>query len=322
MILGPWQKLLLLIIILLCINYISLVYIDKATENELIAEGFENNTSSDSSLITWLTDPQQIYDEFYAGVYDQLTHQTERTKAKVAILNNFWKKNNSNPSEWSILDAGCGTGHAAISFVKMGAGRVIGMDYNPAMLRYAENNVQPAAKLTPEQTSALRWRMDSLKNPSAAAAGEFTHITMFYFTFYYLPDQEEFFRFANLWLKPGGKLLIEVVNKFKFDPILESSSPFIAFSLQKYSKERIQKSKVTFNTFEYESEFQLIDPKAEFYETFRFKNNHVRRQKHILNMPTIEAIVKMGKAAGFKYVGYQDLNAVGFEYAYLLQFER
>ena len=92
--------------------------------------------------------------------------------------------------------------------------------------------------------------------------------------------------------------------------------------MQKYSKERIQKSKVTFNTFEYESEFQLIDPKAEFYETFRFKNNHVRRQKHILNMPTIEAIVKMGKAAGFKYVGYQDLNAVGFEYAYLLQFER
>ena len=82
----------------------------------------------------------------------------------------------------------------------MGAGRVIGMDYNPAMIRYAENNVQPAAKLTPEQTSALRWRIDSLKNPSAAAAGEFTHITMFYFTFYYLPDQEEFFRFANLWL--------------------------------------------------------------------------------------------------------------------------
>jgi len=145
---------------------------------------------------------------------------------------------------------------------------------------------------------------------------------MLYFTFYYLPDQEEFFRFANMWMKPGGKLIIEVVNKYKFDPILESASPFLAFSLQKYSKERIMKSKVTFDKFDYEAEFQLTDPKGEFYETFRFKNNHVRRQKHIFNMPTIDAIVKMGKIAGFKYIGFQDLNALGFEYAYLLQFER
>jgi SAM-dependent methyltransferase len=189
------------------------------------------------------------------------------------------------------------------------------------MLRQAEKTALEA-KLTPEEANNLRWRTDSLKNPSACAAGEFNHIIMFYFTFYYLPDQEEFFRFANLWMKPGGKLVIEVVNKFKFDPILESASPFLAFSLQKYSKDRLLKSKVTFDKFEYESEFELTDPKGEFYETFRFKNNHVRRQKHVFHMPTIEAIVNMGKAAGFKYEGFQDLNALGFEYAYLLQFTR
>lgn len=322
MILGPVQKFILVIIVLLSINYIVLVLLDKRAETIANSEGFSDKAESDTSLYTWITESPQIYDDFYSGVYDQLTHQIERTKAKVAILKNIWSKDKMPHSEWSLLDAGCGTGHAAVSFAKMGIGRVIGMDYSPAMLRHAENTVQPAAKLNEKQNAALRWRIESLANPSAASAGEFTHITMFYFTFYYLPNQEEFFRFANLWLKPGGKLVIEVVNKYKFDPILESASPFIAFSLQKYSKERLLKSKVTFDKFEYESEFQLTDPKAEFYETFRFKNNSVRRQKHVLNMPTIEAIVKMGKVAGFKYIGYQDLNAVGFEYAYLLQFEK
>lgn len=322
MILGPVQKFIFIILVLLCINYIILVLTDKYSEQKLIAEGFSNKVESDTSLYTWITDPQLIYDDFYSGVYDQLTHQVERTKAKVAILKNLWMTKDSQPQQWSLLDAGCGTGHASINFTKEGVGRVIGMDFSPAMLRYAEKSVQPKAKLTSEQTKNLRWRNESLNNPSACSAGEFTHMCLLYFSFYYIKNQEEFFRFANLWLKPGGKLVIEVVNKYKFDPILESASPFIAFSLQKYSKERILKSKVIFDKFEYESEFQLTNPKAEFYETFRFKNNHVRRQKHSFYMPTIDEIVKMGKLGGFKYVGYQDLRVIGFEYAYLLQFEK
>jgi len=320
MILGPVQKIVFVILVLLCINYTILVMADKYSEQKLIAEGFTDTTST--TLYTWITDPQLIYDDFYAGVYDQLTNQVERTKAKVAILKNLWSTKDTQPQQWSILDAGCGTGHAAVEFAKHDIGRVIGLDFAPAMIRYAETKVQPAGKLTEAQSKNLRWRKDSLVNPSACAAGEFTHITLFYFTFYYIKNQEEFFRHAALWLKPGGKLVIEVVNKHKFDPILESASPFIAFSLQKYSKERLLKSKVTFDKFEYEAEFQLTDPKAEFYETFRFKNNHVRRQKHAFVMPTMEQIVKMGKATGFKYLGYQDLRVVGFEYGYLLQFER
>ena len=320
MILGPVQIIVFVILVLLCINYTIIVMADKYSEQKLVAEGFAD--TSNSTLYTWINDPQLIYDDFYAGVYDQLTNQVERTKAKVAILKNLWSNNNSQPSQWSVLDAGCGTGHASVEFTKHDTGRVVGLDFAPAMLRYAETKVQPAAKLTEAQSKNLRWRKDSLLNPSACAAGEFTHICLFYFTFYYINKQEEFFRHASLWLKPGGKLVIEVVNKHKFDPILESASPFIAFSLQKYSKERLLKSKVAFDKFEYEAEFQLTDPRAEFYETFRFKNNHVRRQKHTFIMPTMQEIVKMGKASGFKYLGYQDLRVVGFEYGYLLQFER
>lgn len=319
------QKLILLVLIGLCIHYLILVGVDRFSgyTSPSIQEGFEGGSpSSDSSVYTWLTDPQLIYDEFYAGVYDQLSQQQDRNKAKVALLSNMWKKDGSDPKEWSVLDAGCGTGHAVTGFAKIGAGRVVGMDMSPAMLRQAEQTIKQD-KLTEEQTQVIRWRQDTVVNPSACAAGEFTHAICFYFTLYYLKDQEEFFRHMNLWTKPGGKFAVEVVNKYKFDPVLESASPFLGFSVQKYSKERVMKSSVTFDKFVYQAEFSLTaDPKAEFYETFRFKNGHVRRQKHEFLMPTIEQIVQMGKRAGWKYVGYQDLNPIGFEYGYILMFEK
>lgn len=321
------QKIVLFVIVLLCVNYAIQLTIDKVSGYKTnYTEGFEGTITqiphTDNSLYTWTTDPQLIYDDFYSGVYDQLSAQTQRSQAKVALLTTIWKKDSPNPSEWSVLDAGCGTGHATAAFAKMDAGRVIGMDYSPSMLRHAEKSVVPSYKLSEKQQQSIRWRQDSLINPSACAAGEFSHIVCFYFTLYYLKDQEEFFRHMNLWTKQGGKLAVEVVNKYKFDPILESASPFLGFSLQKYSKERLRKSKVVFDKFDYEAEFILTDPKAEFYETFRFKNNHVRRQKHEFLMPNISTVVEMAKRAGWKYVGYQDLNPLGFEYGYILLFEK
>jgi len=315
------------IFLLFVVHFIIKVIQDKYTPDTTITtEGFENTSTnsvskSDTNLYTWMTDPKLIYDEFYAGIYDQLGKQDERTKAKIAILKDIWEKE-TPMSNWSILDVGCGTGHAVVDLAKQDVGRVVGLDSSSAMIHYAENTVEPAGKLTKQQAEAITWRTDTIINPGACSAGEFTHVICFYFSFYYIQDQEQFFRTMNLWTKPGGKLCLDVVNKYKFDPILESASPFIAFSLQKYSKERIMKSKVTFDKFEYEAEFVLTDPKAEFYETFRFKNGHVRRQKHVFNMPTIEKIIEMAKMAGWKYVGYQDLNGIGFEYSYLLTFDK
>jgi SAM-dependent methyltransferase len=329
------QKIMFGILVFLCVNYVFQLALDKTTEFQTspLQEGFEDGgatalpkpttgTESDTSVYTWTTDSQLIYDEFYSGVYDQLSNQADRTAAKIAYCVNQWKKDSPKLSEWAVLDAGCGTGYAVATFAKAGVGRVVGMDNAPAMLRQAERVVIPSLKLTEQQQQVIRWKQDSLINPSAASPSEFTHAVCMYFTFYYLKNQEEFFRHMVHWIKPGGKLVVEVVNKHKFDPILESASPFLAFSLQKYSKERIKKSKVAFDKFEYEAEFTLTDPKAEFYETFRFKNNHVRRQKHEFNMPNISEIVEMGKRAGWHYSGFQDLQPVGFEYGYLLFFEK
>jgi ubiquinone/menaquinone biosynthesis C-methylase UbiE len=211
-----------------------------------------------------------------------------------------------------VLDAGCGTGVASAAFAKMNVKSVLALDKSEAML--------DKAKFGNQKNPTVTYRLADLNNPSALSGGEVSHAACLYFTIYYLPDKEAFFRNMFLWVKPGGQLVVEVVNKYKFDPMLESASPLVGFSLQKYSKKRLTESNVVFDKFTYTGHFDLVDPQAEFIETFRFKDGTIRRQKHKMTMPTMEEIVKMGQAAGWVYQKYVDLVVVGFEYSYLLFF--
>ena len=62
-VLGPIQKIVLVILVLLCINYIALVCFDKVTPYlTTTTEGFSGE--KDSKLYTWTTETQSIYDDF------------------------------------------------------------------------------------------------------------------------------------------------------------------------------------------------------------------------------------------------------------------
>jgi SAM-dependent methyltransferase len=143
-----------------------------------------------------------------------------------------------------------------------------------------------------------------------------------YFTLCYFPDKETVFRNIYFWTKPGGRLVVQVVNKHKFDPLLESASPWVGFSLQKYADKRITRSEVNFNKFTYAGDFDLQDPESEFRETFHFPNKTVRRQKHNLLMEDMSNIIGMAKLAGWGYLGFTDLTPIGFQYSYHLHFKR
>ena len=86
------QKIMFGMLVFLCVNYIFQLALDKTTEFQTspLQEGFEDGgatalpkpttgTESDTSVYTWTTDSQLIYDEFYSGVYDQLSNQADRT---------------------------------------------------------------------------------------------------------------------------------------------------------------------------------------------------------------------------------------------------
>jgi SAM-dependent methyltransferase len=320
-------KVLFIIFLILLANYISAVFLLKMNHPVVIApgmelqrEGFTDKGTQGSATSTlgkqgsaeiFLTN-DTLYDKFYASVYDMLTQQQTRAAAKVALILQEWEKKSWKKDQMEVLDAGCGTGVASAAFAKMNVKKVLALDKSDAML--------DKAKYINQKNPNVDYRLADLNNPSALNGGEVTHAACLYFSLYYLPDKDAFFRHMYLWVKPGGELAVEVVNKYKFDPMLESASPFLGFSLQKYSKKRITESKVTFDKFEYTGRFDLYDPTAEFSETFRFKDGKVRRQKHKLTMPTMEEIVKMGQAAGWTYVKYLDLVMVGFEYSYILFF--
>jgi SAM-dependent methyltransferase len=284
----------------------------------MIKEGFVSDSEANKTKYDWLEN-DDLFDDFYASVFTKLTQNEKLVQAETALCMTEFKKQTPN-NKLSILDAGCGIGIGSCSFVKLGAQHVVGIDKSKAMIQYSKGTTLPSTTLTDLQKQDIEFRLADLIGPGAAGAAEFDAACLLYFTVYYFRDLDMLFRNLHLWVKPNGSLAIEVVNKYKFEPVLDSSNPWVGVSPQRYTKDRITKSKVVFDKFDYEAVFELEDPKAEFRETFRFKDGTVRRQKHKMTMPTMEEIVKMGQAAGWVYQKYIDLVVVGFEYSYLLFF--
>lgn len=324
---ATFSNVLFILLVLAILNYLAQIAIQRVRPQLLVdpipgwgdpalqREGFTDMSGSEVFLSN-----DDLYDDFYASVYDQLTQNARMTQQKSTLIVAEWKKTGNKMEFADVLDAGCGTGVASLCMAKLDAKSILGIDKSKSMITRAQTVTLAESKLSEEQKKKITFRQGDLMNPSAVGGSSVTNAICLYFTIYYLPDKEAFFRNMFLWVKPGGELIVEVVNKYKFDPMLDSASPWIGFSLQKYSKERVTESKVIFNKFEYTGKFELTDPDAEFRETFRFKDGKIRRQRHRFQMPSIEEISKIGVRAGWVYTKYVDLTMIGFEYSYLLFF--
>lgn len=281
-----------------------------------LKEGFQ--TQSQLSSTAWFEN-DELFDDFYSSVYDNLTQLAGRFPQEVALIVSQWKKTTSLDS-MDILDCGCGTGIATVLFAKMNVSSVVGLDTSQSMLRRATDVTLKGSQLSKEQIDSITFLKGDMDQEVTFSGGKFSHAALLFFTIYYSKDPAGLFKNLFHWIRPGGQLAVEVVNKYKFDPLLESASPFMGTTVQKYSKKRVTKSKVEFDTFSYEADFDLQDPKAEFREVFRFKDKSVRRQRHTMNMRDIKDFIQMATLAGWKYEGNIDLMSAGFEYAYVLMF--
>ena len=119
---------------------------------------------------------------------------------------------------------------------------------------------------------------------------------------------------------PGGYLVLHLVNRDKFDPILNAADPLHLVSAQKYAKQRITNSLVKFKDFQYKANFSLDKSKnlAEFDETFKDdKSGHVRQNKHKLNMETQKHILSLAKNVGFILQGKIDMVTAQYQYQYI-----
>lgn len=313
--LDSWQIILIVLLLLMIFNYVSLKFFlstaifTDTSESEAFEsrEGFSGGTDVDNDVHTNDT----LYDKFYSKIYDQIVQGDVRVRSEVIFTLGWIKKYNADQNTLQVLDIGSGTGGHVAEFVKEGVASAVGIDRSKAM-------VDRANLLHPGNT----YKVGDAEIPKAFSAGEFNLVTMYYFTIYYIHHKDQILKNIFNWLKPGGGFVIHIVNRDKFDPILESASPFSAFSVQKYSKERVMKSSVAFDKFNYTAEFSIDDNHAEFEETFKFKDKRKRKNVHKFYMPIMEKLVHEIEQAGFTYKEFIDLTPIGYEYQYLFCFVR
>jgi SAM-dependent methyltransferase len=268
------------------------------------SSGVNINTDTDKFLFK---QGNAVYDNFYAEIYDYLVFNQIKNDFEIGII-----INSTSPSEKSVIaDIGCGTGHQVADLSEKNL-QVIGIDISPSMIQKArENNPYIVHNFkVGDGLDNYLFKDDSL-----------THILCLYFTIYYIKDKMRFFYNCINWLMPGGYLIIHLVDKYKFDPILPPGNPLYIVSPQKYAKERITKTKITFNDFIYDSNFKLDDnDTAIFDEKFKFNDGRIRKQEQVLYMQDLPTIVNMAQEAGFLVHAKIDMVKCAYEYQYLYVF--
>ena len=271
------------------------------TDFKKIKEGFEQ---SDQFL---LKSGNDIYDDFYADIYDYLVFSNIKDEYEVGEI-----VNKTRPSSQSkILDVGSGTGHHVAGLSANGLD-VLGIDISPSMVKKAKNDYPQ-----------YRFEVGDATNSGEFGPNSFTHITCMYFTIYYIQDKTQFFQNAMKWLKPGGYLILHVVDRDHFDPILPPGNPLLYVSPQRYAQKRITSTNVKFDDFKYSADFKLNSDTnvATFEEKFKNdKDGKVRKNEHIMYMPPLNTIVNEVQQQGFILDSKVDLLNVQYEYQYLYFF--
>ena len=277
---------------------VLIVVIFKGNNNNNLKEGFEQ---SEKFIVKT---GSEIYDDFYADIYDYLVYNRIKNDFEVGEI-----INSSGPtSESIVLDIGCGTGEHVNELGKRGI-EIIGIDKSQAMITKAMNKY-PNHK----------FKVGDCLNSDLFPASSFTHILCMYFTIYYFKNKLAFFNNCMNWLMPGGYLIVHLVNRDEFDPILPPGNPLLLVSPQKYAKQRITTTKVKFTDFSYHADFKLDKSTniAKFIEKFtEDKNGKVRKNEHDLYMDSQESILIQAQEAGFIIQGQVDLVKAQYEYQYL-----
>jgi len=274
-------------------------------------EGFE-----DGSTVTY-EDPKQIYDDVYATIYDMLWHPNEKLNYERVSIQDISLADQPINSV-KIVDMCCGTAPNSCYFKDLGVD-YIGVDISESMLKKARDN---CPKATFQEGDVTQVHLFPQKSAS--------HCLLLGFSIYEFQNPKILSDNAYQWLKPDGYFVVHMVDPDKFDPLLDLASPFAAFSLQKYSIDRVTDSTIYFDQFKYVGKFSknkdeddaTFDETLIYYDKANNGGNKYRENKHRLNMPSKERLIDIVKTSGFRHLETVDLVRCGKEYQYLVYFTK
>lgn len=266
-------------------------------------EGFENDENDDDTGKFIIKRDNDIYDDFYSRVYDKLVFSDVKNNFEIGkIINhtNLTKKSN-------ILDIGSGTGHHVAELNRLGYHHALGIDSSPAMIKKSKENYPNANFIQGDVNKTMTFNNN-----------EFSHILSLYFTIYYFKNKRHFFDNCYRWLRPGGYLIIHLVDREKFDTILPVGDVFTFVSPQKYADSRITSTVAKFNNYEYKSKFEFKNDDVNFIELFKNKHSgKIRKNIHKLYMENQSVILSKARDSGFILMSKINMSKCQYNYQYL-----
>lgn len=273
-------------------------------------EGFEDGKTEEFH-------DAEIYDEMYASIYDSLWNSNERIKYEEVSMQDV-SLADQQTTDVRVLDMCCGTATHAPFFRDLGVGYV-GVDTSEAMMAKAR-----------ERCPSAKFNKGDVSLPQLYSPKSYSHCLMLGFSIYMFQNPRIISDNAYQWLRPGGYFIVHLVDPDKFDPLHDLSSPFAAFSLQKYNIERQTESLVYFDKFKYAGKLvkKKGDDDASYNEVFSYydaannKGNKYRENKLTMNMPSKERMIDIIRTSGFTHVESVDLVRCGKEYQYLAYFTK
>ena len=264
-------------------------------------------TFSGRSTFDTKRDVQDVYDDFYVGLYDKLVMNDSKNEFEIGSV-----VATTSPSDTSeFLDIGSGTGHHVDMLVNNGY-RATGIDCSKSMIDVAKETYPAHNFIHGSATDSMQFD-----------AGRFTHITCMYFTIYYIHDKQRFFENCYNWLAPGGSMVVHLVNRDKFDPILPAGSPFVLLPPQKFAKKRQMDTSVKFDTFQYKAKFNIDGDRAIFSESFvDDSSGNVRKNEHHMEMQSQKVILNIAQGCGFILTKMTSMTKCGYEDQFLYTLQR
>jgi ubiquinone/menaquinone biosynthesis C-methylase UbiE len=256
-----------------------------------------------------------VFDDFYVDIYDTLVYSDVKNNFELGRLSRYTIIDEHS----KILDIGFGTGHhmGQLSHMheSLNHNNIIGIDTSKSMVKKARLNY-------PELKNSFKY--GNALNGTIFNDNTFTHILCLYFTVYYIKDKYRFFKNCHNWLQGGGVMMLHLVDRDNFDPIVPAGNPLEIINVQNYSDKRITNSKVVFNGFTYNSNFDFKPNKniSTFIEKFIFNNGKTRQNNHTFYIEDHNTIIDIAKQAGFIVKGTIHMHKCGYEKQYLYILEK
>lgn len=261
-----------------------------------------------------LKQDQQVYDGFYAEVYDGLN---ETTKVGQAELLEVIHMTEPTAQHSVFLDVGSGTG--CLTNLLTEAGYVAyGIEKSQAMVDYSE-------KLYPNITI----ESGNVLDPMSFDRLTFTHVLCTNMTIYQFPDKGAFFRNCYSWMMPNGYLVVHLVEPDKFS--IRGSKDTDVFTWLSTPKTRTLDTMNEYYDFKYAASYRFpthtnsnSTQEVVFQETFTDRDTgHVRQNEQTLYMDSMHGILDQAAKAGFLFHAKMNLlDTRGDEHQYLYVFER